>query len=566
MASTEKLQAVLRRWPVVLAAVAAACLAALLTAGAGVAPPSVTYSATHTLYTGFSGGPTAPAGIQLPVLALLATTGEIPVRVAARVGSELEPAVLASRVTVTADSELGTLSVTAREGIAEAAVALADAYATEILAFANARAEDLRTQALDTTNEQIVTLESRVRQLDAQLGPLDPASAEAGLVRAQRDGAIRQYGLALERLSQLNDATDLGARLATLQAATAIPLTDEDLIAPPRSLRARLVIALVLGLAGGVVLALALHRLDDKVRSRRDAEDAFGLPVVAEVPNLPSALLRRGPVAIARPASYAAEAFRILRMALQLMPRWVLAPTRRTTDADEVANVLEDATSIEGQPKVVLVTSPAPGEGKTTTSANLAVSFGELGKVVIALDCDFRHPGLQQAFGGPPAARNADATGPGATPALSEMLVDSGAPNVWLLPRPSTADLLTDQFGASAIAQARELADIVVVDSGPVLTVNEAAALVPQVDAVLVVARSGRTTIASAQRTSELLARIEAPIVGIVLTDVPRSLLSQRPSGRYYSAPPLGLKPSGASARHARPAGTWSIPAREDSA
>lgn len=566
MAHTDNVHAVVRRWPVVLAAVAAAVLAALATAGAGAAPPPTRYTATHTLYTGIGAADTAPGGIQLPVLALLATAGEVPAHVAERLGSVADPNALAARVEAVADAQLGTLTVTAGGADAEETERLADTFAAEILDFANDRAEQVRNDALQATNEQIVEYEARVRELDAQLATLPEESAEAGLVRAQRDGTIRQYGLGLERLAQLNNATDLGGRLFTLQAAASVAVSDRDLISPPRSLQSRIILALAVGLAGGVALALVLNRIDDKVRSRRDAEEAFGLPVVAEIPTIGSAILRKGPVSVTQPASYPAEAFRILRMALQLMPRWVLSPTRPATTGDDATSLAEVATTIEGRPKVILVTSPAPGEGKTTTAANLATSFGELVPVVIALDCDLRHPGLLQQFD---VAGTTDAVTRSAKKGLRlwEVLIETAVPNVWCYSGANGAmQVLMGSNLESALTQAREIADMVIIDSGPVLTVNDAATLVPLVDAVIVVARSGRTTVESAQRTSELLARIEAPILGVVLTDVSRTLLSQRPSGRYYSSSPVLAKRARPRPRprardaQAAPPGMWSIP------
>ena len=342
-------------------------------------------------------------------------------------------------------------------------------------------------------------------------------------------------------------------------------MLEEQFIEPPRTLRVRALIAGVIGLVLGAAIALAMDRVDDKVRTRRDAQEAFGLPVVAEVPKIPASVRRRGMVVLVRPASYGAEAHRILRMGLQLMPRWVLPQRVTAASGEEPGAVVHEAVSIEGPTKVVLVTSAEPGEGKTTTAANLAATFGELGKVVIALDCDFRHPTLHTPFGLDDPGMN-DVAHDGGAAALSAGLVATSLPNVMLL-RGGTESEPGSQGADSAIELARGVADVVVVDSGPILNVNDALALVPQVDAVIVVARSGRTTVAAARRTIELLGRVEAPILGVVLTAVPRALLSERPSGRYYqgpqakSAPKTGKSaPKKGKSPERRPPSAWTVP------
>ena len=464
---------------------------------------------------------------------------------------------------VDSDPELATLTVTATESDPVLAEAIADAYAAEIIAFANSRAEGRRGAALADTNAQVVEQEARIQELDATLATLEPDSAQAGLVRAERDGVIRQYGLTLERLTQLNDAAADEGELESLQNATAAQVPEEQFIEPPRSLRVRALIAGVIGLVLGALIALAMDRVDDKVRTRRDAQEAFGLPVVAEVPKIPASVRRRGMVVLVRPASYGAEAHRILRMGLQLMPRWVLPQRVSAASGEEPGAVVREAVSIEGPTKVVLVTSAEPGEGKTTTAANLAATFGELGKVVIALDCDFRHPTLHTPFGLDDPGMN-DVAHDGGAAAMSAGLVATSLPNVMLL-RGGTES--ASQGADSAIQLARGVADVVVVDSGPILNVNDALALVPQVDAVIVVARSGRTTVAAARRTIELLGRVEAPILGVVLTAVPRALLSERPSGRYYqgpqakSAPKTGKSaPKKGKSPERRPPSAWTVP------
>ena len=103
------------------------------------------------------------------------------------------------------------------------------------------------------------------------------------------------------------------------------------------------------------------------------------------------------------------------------------------------------------------------------------------------------------------------------------------------------------------ISQARVLADIVIVDAGPVLAVNDPSALVPQSDAVVVVSRSGKTTEDAAQRAAELLARMEAPVVGVALTGVPRGSSGQPYYAQLRSVPGPARRSGGAGWRSPAP-------------
>jgi capsular exopolysaccharide synthesis family protein len=164
------------------------------------------------------------------------------------------------------------------------------------------------------------------------------------------------------------------------------------------------------------------------------------------------------------------------------------------------------------------VSSARDGEGKSTVAANLAASIAETGKRVLLVDCDFRRPTVGELLGVP--------AGPGLRELreldgrhFAKAIVPTQVPNLALL-RSGSAGIAPAWFLVEAdwvVEQARDLADVVVIDSGPLLATNEAATLVRSVDALVLTTLSGRVTRSQARRTTEQLTRLGALVSGIVV-------------------------------------------------
>ena len=242
-----------------------------------------------------------------------------------------------------------------------------------------------------------------------------------------------------------------------------------------------------------------------------------------------------------------AESYRSLRSALVLSPVTVLG-----LRGGDHARPIED-------PHVILVTSPAPGDGKTTTVANLAVTMAEAGREVLVLGCDFRRPEIHAYFGVPHSPGIADVLM--ARWETAAWRTSSGPPEFPACPiAPSGSKLRS--FGDVAAAgrelvdQARQLADVVIIDTAPLLATNDASELIPACDAVVVVSRIGKTSRDSSRRTRFLLERLGAPVAGVVAVGVPDSDTSY---ASYYTAAAAEGGRRGSAARQARsglPGGT----------
>ncbi|MFW5469850.1 AAA family ATPase [Knoellia sp. CPCC 206435] len=307
-----------------------------------------------------------------------------------------------------------------------------------------------------------------------------------------------------------------GAKLAILQQATPIADGEGPSYVLPPGRWARTVLGGLVGLLLGFALALVLHQFDSRLRTRDEVYAAMGLPIIAEVPRLNRS--KRSPhevIVTSEPLSPYADAYRAARAAVM----YSLAQS--------------EATRAEPQPGVpgrgpaasaVLVTSGHATEGKTTTVVNLAASFVEAGKRVLVLDGDLRSPDTHVRFDVPQGAGISDYLLDPMGTSLEALVRPTSIPNVGIITAGTSLanpTALVSRMG-TLIAEARHLCDVLIVDSAPLLDASDVFDILPMVDTVLVVVRSGRLTESAAQRVAELLRRFQVPVTGVALVGVPR--------------------------------------------
>ena len=182
-------------------------------------------------------------------------------------------------------------------------------------------------------------------------------------------------------------------------------------------------------------------------------------------------------------------------------------------------------TGVDSETKKIMITSAGPREGKSSTAANLAVSFAQAGKTVVVIDADLRNPSQHKLFGldnrkGLSTALLQDPDEEG----LKFFLRETGVPGVSILTGgpipPNPAELLGSKRMKGLLELLGSQFDIVIVDTPPVIAVTDAAIISQIVDGVILVLASGEVNRDFALRGKELLAQVGAKILGVVLNKV----------------------------------------------
>lgn len=505
MDPAETMRAIRRRWTIVaVTLVVAVAAGGATTLVVPTGPPVTEYEATAVVFSDTSLGD--GRGYNLRTIAALARVGEVPRRVAQRIGYERDPAMLARRIRSYGNTDTGILKVTATSTDAEQATRLADAFADELIAFWRERTGITSAQLADTLRERIQALKAQIEELNQQIG-----SSEVGdeLLVADRDAKLVTYTALQQQLQEISSRGLSGGGLTKIQDAVPVPVGGG--LFQVRSLPSRLILAALLGLLAGVGLVMLRERYDTRIHTKEAAEQYFDLPVLAEIPYVRGWRRRPSIAVMTHPKSPVADAFRLLAAGIIRRP-----PT---------------------PPQTILITGPGPGEGKSTVVANLAAAFAEVGKKVLVLSCDLHRPTIHSLFGVPNTRGLTDAleSEPDGHAIINGQGWRTAMPNVRLVPSgqipEKPGELLSSPLLPQVISEAREVADIVLIDSAPILAASDATHLFPLVDAVVVVGRAALTTAQAARRTSELLLRLGAPVVGAALNG---STDASLPRG-YYS-------------------------------
>ena len=459
-----------------------------------------TYESTYILRVETAEGRSASSGVTPEVVELYVTVDEVPRRAAAALGYEGDPAKLAAKVTAEADRTVGVVRITATDKDPDEAQRIANAFATEVQSYI------IEDEAADQ-EEESAALQAEEDQVRAQIAALDPqiaAAPENASLAEERDRLVRRLGDIEDEQAASGDTVEF----ATVQ--TAQRGTERDPLPGTRSREQRMLLAGGVALILGFGLAIALDRSDTRIRQRRTAEAHFGAAVLAEIPvfNLPA---RRRKLLLAdEPDSVRAEGFRTLRSAIMLV---------REPDHAEGR-----AGNGSGPPSraVIMLTSAGPGEGKTTTAANLAAAYAESGNSVLVLSCDLWRSSVARHFGVKLGRGVSDLLAADDDRPLSGYVQDTDVPGVQIV----TAGLAVRRAGGRLhaeqrmVEEARRLADIVIVDTAPVLSAALTRELATMVDAVVIVCRVGKTPAGEAERCADLLSQLGAPVLGIALVGV----------------------------------------------
>ena len=397
---------------------------------------------------------------------------------------------------------------------------------------AEVRRLDERIDELELQLYQLAT--AYLQSLDNQISAADASLARFGAVAEQVPQREMEFARRLRQQRLLNEIyLTLQGRLeeAQVQYATApdeVRVIDNPFVPVepkwPRPLITML-LAGFLGLMVGTMVSVGREAVDTAVRTRDEVEAITGIPVVAAIPHFRD-----------RTVSRHALAGRVLRLPSRGSPAVATAPRQSLLTAGtrnhEIAEAFRAIPATIGSGahedapyQAVLITSPAPGEGKSVSAANLAVVLAQQGKRTLLVDADLRAGTLNDLAGTP------------RQPGLSEVLRGEATLEAAIrqldLSRPVPLDLLPSggriadppellASGAASrlMADLRASYDRIVVDSPDLLRYTDAVTIAGLADSVLIVVRSGSTDRDELRHAVIRLERMGVGIAGVVLNDV----------------------------------------------
>ena len=328
----------------------------------------------------------------------------------------------------------------------------------------------------------------------------------------QRKASLALYQQTYQNL--LNDYENINlARLESesniVQVEAAIP--DPKPISP--TILQDVSLAAVVGLIVGAGVAYLIEMLDDSIKKPEDVTRILGHPLIGNILHVD---VENGPITIHQPRSPVSEAYRSLRTNIQY-------------------------ASVDKPLKSLLVSSPSPGDGKSTIAINLAVVLAQSDQRVILVDADLRRPVIHKRLG----LSNRQGLTSLFMRTLDDMLsstqiIDGTLDNLLTItsgglpPNPSEL-FMSDRMG-HILERLNKISDIVIIDSPPFMAVTDAAVLASRVDGVLMVIKPGATRLSACQQAVNQLQQVGGNLLGLVMNDIAeKGMRSYYYKNGYYS-------------------------------
>ena len=483
-----------RWWVIVVFAVVGAVLGALPAPEVVEEEDQVrTFTATHTLLQNdTSTAENSFSAISPGQLVLFTPTGEVPARVAEALDFGGNPATLAAQVSSEFDGSTGALTITSNGTDGAQVERVADTFADELTSYLAERQDTIYQDRLLVALDRLSSSEADLLLITADLAT-DP---ESPVLLAQQGAFSRKYSAAFEA-SETLEASPPVLGFTTLQRAQAVETTGtESRLGAPQSRSSRAILGGIVGMFVGAGVVVLLSVFDRRIRTREQAEEVLDMRARVLIPKVRDKDRDQLVVHSSRHDALS-DSYRTLRNVLGFV--WV-------------------GESLD-RPPVTLVVSASPGDGKTSCAVNLAAASAEAGQRTVLVNADFRRPRMTSAFG-------PDVEKP--LPFMLEdvnqlsanaLLTDPGVERLRLFDL-STVDGEAGELVRSTVDKLDEvaaLADAVIIDTSPVAATAEVLDIVPHVDAIVMVARVGHTTIAQAQRSIAILRDLTTVPILLVL-------------------------------------------------
>ena len=445
----------------------------------------------------------------------LVTSSPVEAAVRRRLGSV--PSVTAGEV-----GQTNVISVTATAASPARAALIANTYATAFITYQ-------RSVTINNLTAAETQLRRQITSIAAQVKLVPPSSV------AQVNALLNEEASLKDQLAQLQlsgTAATTGIQVVTAATAPSAPTSPKPLTDA--------ILGLLLGLLLGIGLAFAVEHLDDTIRVQEEVERLTpGTRVLAVIPMVRSWKSKDQTlvITVTEPNSVAGEAFRSLRTSLRF-------------------------ATLDSHVQTILVTSPGESEGKSSTAANLGVVLATSGERVVVVSGDFRRPRIGKYF-------NLDERVGLTTVLLGRCSLEEAlqpVPGVDGLSIMATGERMSDPTGvlgsqqfAGLLEKLRQMFDLVLVDSPPLLPVTDAAILAQTVDATLLVVAAGQTRGKNLRRATEALSLVHGTLLGVVLNEVSTSTNGYG-YGKYYRYGKYEPTEQAATGNGARPIGVGSAP------
>ncbi|MEY2542787.1 MAG: polysaccharide biosynthesis transport protein [Verrucomicrobiota bacterium] len=386
--------------------------------------------------------------------------------------------------------------------------------------------EKLKTRR-ESIGKQMENLQSNVKEWEAKALDLSQRLAQFNRIKGKVDRLKTLYDRLTNNLKEIDVSQVVGGedQVSIMEMATA-----------PMSVRPGLIKSLLIGFGIGALAGLAililLDRIDDRMASFSEFQHHFSENILGQIPKEKT----KGKVDLLQPDDARhvfAESYRNIRSSIFFMP-------------------------YEGpRPKSFLITSAVPSEGKSTVSANLAITMALSGARTLLIDCDLRRGALREAFG--------ISSKIGFSEVLKgevnwqEVVVPTAVPTLFVLPRGKTLSqpsehLLRDSTEA-LLKEIYQHYDYVIIDSSPILAADDTTSLAPKIDATIFVVRLSYTSARLTKKALEGLYNRQVNIPGVILNFVDTSLPEYYyyQYSEYYSTPTVPDGEAVAPVRRQRP-------------
>lgn len=388
----------------------------------------------------------------------------------------------------------------------------------------------LSSEQLTAINRRVVEAQFKIAEISRRYGPKHPTlvQAEMELNEAQRslveaketsiDLSRKEfrfkelerevqtnrnlYDTFFTRIKQANDSLELDTANARIIDPAVVPSVP---FKPRKSLL--IILALVLSIILGAVLAFLLDYLDSTFKGAEDVEDKLGLSMLGMVPLVKTKKKDDSSIYFldSNQNGYA-EAMRTVRTSVVL-------------------------SGIDKPHKVIMLTSSVPSEGKSTSAINLAVALGQMEKVLL-IDGDMRKPTIAKVLNLPPNSPGLSNV-VAATSTLEDCILHMDEANIDVLTAglipPNPLELLSSQKFADLVRNLSETYDRIIIDSPPTLLVSDSLIMSKIAQAVLYVIRSDTTAHNTARTGVNRLLAAKAPLIGVILNKV-----NMKKASRYY--------------------------------